>query len=32
VQVLKLHKAAYSLRGIGEETSLGLNTVRTIVA
>jgi hypothetical protein len=30
-QVLKLHKAACSLRGIAEETGLGLNTVRTIV-
>jgi hypothetical protein len=30
-QVLKLHKAGLSLRGIAEETSLGLRTVRTIV-
>jgi hypothetical protein len=30
--VLTLHKADGSLRGIAEETSLGLNTVRTIVA
>ena len=32
VQVLKLHKAGNSLRGIAEETSLSLNTVRTIVS
>ena len=30
-QVLKLHKAGRSLRGIAEDTSLGLPTVRTIV-
>src|SRR5438046_8020082 len=30
-QVLKLRKAGGSLRGIAEETSLGLNTVRTII-
>jgi hypothetical protein len=30
-RVLKLHKAGKSLRGIVDETSLGLNTVRTIV-
>ena len=30
-QVRKLHKAGKSLRWIAEETSLGLNTVRTIV-
>ncbi len=30
-QVSKLHKAGKSLRGIAEETGLGLNTVRTIV-
>ena len=29
--VLKLRKAGQSLRAIAEETSLGLNTVRTIV-
>ena len=32
IQVLKLHKAGNSLRGIAEETSLSLNTVRTIVS
>jgi hypothetical protein len=31
-QVLKLHKAGKSLRWIAEEMTLGLNTVRTIVA
>jgi hypothetical protein len=31
VQVLKLRDAGASLRGIAEEMSLGLNTVRTIV-
>ena len=31
-EVLKLHKAGGSLRGIAEDTSLGLATVRTIVA
>jgi DNA repair exonuclease SbcCD ATPase subunit len=31
-QVLKLHKAGKSLRAIVEETSLGFQTVRTIVA
>ena len=31
-QVLKLRKAGKSLRGIAEETSLGLSTVRTIIA
>jgi hypothetical protein len=30
-QVLKLHKAGCSLRGIVDETSLGLGTVRTII-
>jgi len=30
-QVLKMHKAGGSLRGIAEETNLGLRTVRTIV-
>jgi hypothetical protein len=30
-QVLKLHKAGRSLRGIAEDTNLGLQTVRTIV-
>ena len=30
--VLKLHKGGRSLRGIAEDTSLGLQTVRTIVA
>jgi transposase len=30
-QVSKLRKAGTSLRGIAEETGLGLNTVRTIV-
>jgi hypothetical protein len=30
-EVLKLHKAGRSLRGIVEDTNLGLNTVRTIV-
>jgi hypothetical protein len=30
--VLKLHKAGGSLRGIAEDTSLGLATVRTIVS
>jgi hypothetical protein len=30
--VLSLHKQGFSLRGIAEETSLGLNTVRTIIA
>jgi hypothetical protein len=28
----KLRQAGYSLHGIADETSLGLNTVRTIVA
>jgi hypothetical protein len=32
VEVLKLHKQGRSLRGIADDTSLGLNTVRTIVA
>jgi Helix-turn-helix domain of resolvase len=31
-QVLKLHKAGHSLRAIVDETSLGFQTVRTIVA
>jgi hypothetical protein len=31
-EVLKLHKAGGSLRGIAEDTSLGFATVRTIVA
>ena len=31
-EVLKLHKAGGSLRGIAEDTSLGLATVRTIVS
>ena len=31
-QVLQLRKQGYSLRGIADETSLGLNTIRTIVA
>jgi hypothetical protein len=31
VTVLKLHKSGVSLRGIVEETGLGLRTVRTIV-
>jgi hypothetical protein len=31
-EVLKLHKGGRSLRGIVEDTSLGLNTVRTIVS
>jgi hypothetical protein len=31
VQVLKLRKRGMSLRDIADETSLGLNTVRTIV-
>src|SRR5262249_41560490 len=30
-EVLKLHKQGRSLRGIAEEMTLGLNTVRTIV-
>jgi hypothetical protein len=30
-EVLKLHKQGRSLRGIADDTSLGLNTVRTIV-
>jgi hypothetical protein len=30
-QALKLHKAGASLRGIGDETGLGIGTVRTIV-
>jgi hypothetical protein len=30
-QVRKLHKGGMSLRGIVDETSLGLRTVRTIV-
>jgi hypothetical protein len=30
-QVLRLHKSGVSLRGIVEETSLGLRTVRTII-
>jgi hypothetical protein len=30
-QVLKLHKSGTSLRGIAEETSLGLRTIRTII-
>lgn len=30
-EVLKLHKAGKSLRGIAEETNLGLQTVRTII-
>jgi hypothetical protein len=30
--VLKLHKAGGSLRGIAEETGLGVNTIRTVVA
>jgi hypothetical protein len=32
VQVLKLRQQGYSLRDIADETSLGLSTVRTIVA
>jgi hypothetical protein len=32
VEVLKLHKQGRSLRGIVDDTSLGLNTVRTIIA
>jgi hypothetical protein len=31
-EVLKLHKQGRSLRGIADDTSLGLNTVRTIIA
>jgi hypothetical protein len=31
VQVRKLHRVGRSLRGIGDETSLGLQTVRTIL-
>jgi hypothetical protein len=31
-EVLKLHKDGRSLRGIAEDTSLGLNTVRTIIS
>ena len=31
-EVLKLHKAGGSLRGIAEDTSLGLATVRTVVS
>ena len=31
VEVLKLHKAGKSLRGIVEETNLGLQTVRTVI-
>jgi hypothetical protein len=31
VQVLKLHKGGTSLRGIAEETGLGVRTVRTII-
>jgi Helix-turn-helix domain of resolvase len=30
-QVLKMHKAGASLRGVAEETNLGLRTVRTII-
>jgi hypothetical protein len=31
IEVLRLHKQGRSLRGIAEDTSLGLNTVRTVV-